>query len=279
MATVHANGTTLFHLVTGNGPPLVVVHGGLGVDHTQFRDDLDPLGDVLRLVYYDQRGNGRSGRPPLDTITHAQLVADLDALRAHLGVERWAVLGHSFGGTVALQYALAHPARLTHLFLAGTWAAFDSVDDVAAELARRATPPAVVRALMTLPADDAAARERMRTIAALELRDPTRQERLLARTVFDAAANRRSIEIGPMHDVRARLGEIAAPTLLLAGRFDPYSPPAEAERLAGGIRDATLVWFERSAHYPFAEEPARFRRVVREWLGARPRVAAPDGPC
>ena len=62
------------------------MHGGLGVDHSQFREELDPLGDLLRLVYYDHRGNGRSGRPPIETLTLAQLAADADALRAHLGL-------------------------------------------------------------------------------------------------------------------------------------------------------------------------------------------------
>ena len=71
MPSEHINGTDLFHVEVGRGPACVVMHGGLGVDHTQFRESLDPLGDVLRLVYYDHRGNGRSGRPPIETLTLA----------------------------------------------------------------------------------------------------------------------------------------------------------------------------------------------------------------
>ena len=62
MAVAHVNGTDLFYTEVGHGVPCLVMHGGLGVDHTQFREWLDPLGDVLHLVYYDHRGNGRSGR-------------------------------------------------------------------------------------------------------------------------------------------------------------------------------------------------------------------------
>ena len=74
------DGSELFHLEVGSGLPCLVMHGGLGVDHTQFREALDPLGDVLRLVYYDHRGNGRSGRPPIATLTLEQFAADEKAV-------------------------------------------------------------------------------------------------------------------------------------------------------------------------------------------------------
>src|SRR2546426_3253877 len=108
MPSAHVNGTEISHLEVGKGLPCLVMHGGLGVDHTQFREWLDPLGDVLRLVYYDHRGNGRSGRPPIETLSHDQLVADADGLRTHLGFERIAVMGHSYGGCLALLYALQY---------------------------------------------------------------------------------------------------------------------------------------------------------------------------
>ncbi|MGH2583548.1 MAG: alpha/beta fold hydrolase [Dehalococcoidia bacterium] len=67
---------------------------------------LDPLDDTFRLVYYDHRGNGRSGRPPIHTLFFEQFADDADALRAHLGLGRIAVLGHSYGSFIALEYAL-----------------------------------------------------------------------------------------------------------------------------------------------------------------------------
>jgi proline iminopeptidase len=94
MPFASVNGTKLFYLSTGVGIPCLVMHGGLGVDHTYLHPCLDPLGDLLHLVYYDHRGNGRSGRPPIATLTLAQLAADADALRAYLGIEQVAVLGH-----------------------------------------------------------------------------------------------------------------------------------------------------------------------------------------
>jgi proline iminopeptidase len=117
MPLADLNGTDLFYVEAGTGTPCLVMHGGLGVDHTHLRRWLDPLGDVLHLVYYDHRHNGRSGRPGIDSLTHEQFVADADALRAHLGLRRIAVLRHSYGGCLALEYALRHPEDAERLAL------------------------------------------------------------------------------------------------------------------------------------------------------------------
>src|SRR5215831_21176063 len=101
MPTVHLNDTDIYYFEVGSGLPCLVMHGGLGMDHTHMHPWLDPLGDRLRLIYYDHRGNGKSGRPPIETLTHDQFSADADALRAHLGYEKIAVLGNSYGGFLA----------------------------------------------------------------------------------------------------------------------------------------------------------------------------------
>jgi proline iminopeptidase len=100
-------------------------HGGLGLDHTHLHPWLDPLGDVLRLVYYDHRGNGRSDGPFQKTWTHADLTADAEALRRELGLGRMVLLGHSYGGFLALDYAVRYPDLLSHLILVSTAPAVD----------------------------------------------------------------------------------------------------------------------------------------------------------
>src|SRR5687767_13819843 len=80
--------TELFVSTTGAGTPVLVMHGGLGVDSTYFRPWLDALGDVAELTFYDHRGNGRSARPSLDDVDHSTWVADADALRERLGHEQ-----------------------------------------------------------------------------------------------------------------------------------------------------------------------------------------------
>lgn len=122
--------TELYVDVEGQGPPVLVMHGGLGVDHTCFRPWLDPLGDTASLIYYDHRGNGRSARPPLDEFDHDTWVEDADALRAAMGHEKVVVLGHSYGGFLALRYALAHPDRVRGLILLSTAAVMEHWDSI-----------------------------------------------------------------------------------------------------------------------------------------------------
>ena len=110
---------SLFVEVVGHGYPLVLMHGGPGADHwtmLPFRR----LADQFTLVFYDHRCNGRSTGAPVSSMTWENLTADADALRQKLGFERWAVLGHSFGGHVALEYALRYPDSLSHLVLLDT---------------------------------------------------------------------------------------------------------------------------------------------------------------
>jgi proline iminopeptidase len=269
MPFAHVNDTELFHLEVGKGLPCLVMHGGLGVDHSQFREGLDPLGDVLRLVYYDHRGNGRSGRPPIETLTLGQLAADADALRAHLGLEKVAVLGHSYGGCVALQYALRYPRRLSRLFLVGTTAAWDYTDQIIAELQRRAASAEVLTAFLGVAVDDAEFARGQKLVAAtlgFHAFDPERAERLFSSTVWSAGACARSRQLMADCDVVSRLGEIEAPTLILAGRHDLFCPPSQAVRMHRGIRGSEMVVFERSGHYPFVEEAEVFRAAIRGWL-------------
>lgn len=273
------NGTDLFYTATGRGLPCLVMHGGLGVDHTQFREWLDPLGDVLHLVYYDHRGNGRSARPPIETLTHEQLIADADALRTHLGFEQIAILGHSYGGCLALMYALRYPQSVCRLILVGTTAAWDYFDEMAAALRDRAVSTEVVAALVDLPAtDEEMARDQL-AIAPIAFHHTNLHlaQRVLGKTLWNAAANVRSRQLGSDYNVVARLGEIGVPSLILTGRDDFFCPPKQAERLHRGICRSQVVIFERSGHYPFAEEDAAFQDAVRGWLSATERGESTAG--
>jgi proline iminopeptidase len=101
--------TSLYIDVTGHGYPLLLMHGGPGADHWTLLP-FQQLADQFTLIFYDHRCNGRSQGSPVSSMTFENLTADADALRRRLGYQRWAVLGHSFGGHVALEYALRYPA-------------------------------------------------------------------------------------------------------------------------------------------------------------------------
>ena len=109
---------SLYVRVVGQGPPVLVLHGGPDFDHSYLLPELDRLGDAFRVVYYDQRGRGRSAehvRP--EDVSLGSDVEDVDAVRRHLGLEAPILLGHSWGTVLALEYALRHPRQVSRLIL------------------------------------------------------------------------------------------------------------------------------------------------------------------
>jgi proline iminopeptidase len=193
MPVAHLNDIELFYFEVGKGLPCLVMHGGLGTDHTSLHPWLDPLGDVMHLVYYDHRGNGRSGRPPSETITFEQLCADADALREHLGFEKVAVLGLSFGGWIALEYAVRYPERISHLILLSTDSGGEEdEEDFEAAARRKGATTEQLEALEVPVEDDAALRRMWQLARPLFWRefDADLDDRVMGNTVFIAQVNK-----------------------------------------------------------------------------------------
>ncbi|HVQ94151.1 MAG TPA: alpha/beta hydrolase [Mycobacteriales bacterium] len=281
IATV--NGTTLSYQEVGQGPACLMLNGGMGTDQTLLRT-LDPLGDRLRLIQVDQRGTGRSGRPPLSTLTMAQLADDAAALAGHLGVERTLVLGHSFGGFVAQELALRHPELVAGLVLVATTAGrlgtSDRPDD------EQGPPPpaevtAIVRAMVSGPATDDTFAAMTSSLLPyyLHRHDPAALTARLQHAVYDVATFRATAALLNTWSAIDRLDRIAAPTLLLVGRQDPVCAPAQSHRIARRIPGAQVIELAESGHFPWLDEPARFYRVLHDWLDrhARPTTTAHPG--
>jgi proline iminopeptidase len=266
---------SLWYETLGAGTPVLLMHGGLGLDHTTLRPWLDPLSDACQLIYYDHLANGRSRYDgPAERLDHALWVETADALREELGYEKVVLFGHSYGGILALEYALRHPDRVGALIISNAGAVFDYPEAVMDNAKRKApddaTFEAVVEALSGPVSDDAGAGEVFRRIHPLYFHDydPTRHDAVLEDVQFRAPAlNRSTFACLPAFDVTDRLGEIAVPTLVLSGSDDWIMPVEHAgDRLATGIPDAEHVVFEGSGHWPFVEETDRYLKVVREWL-------------
>ena len=268
MPIAHLNGTELFYVEVGEGAPCLMMHGGLGFDHTSLHPWFDPLSDVMHLVYYDHRANGRSGRPPLETLTFEHLCADADALREHLGFEEIAVLGFSYGGFVALEYALRYPERLKRLILVDTAATFDYGEEIEANARRKGATQEQLDALEAEVTDEAAFRQQIETLLPLYWRrfDADLGERILSTTVLSAEAAEAGGALAEGWSVVPRLGEISAPTLVLVGRDDFICPPSQAKIMHERIPNSELVVFEQSGHFPYIEEPEAFFDAVRGWL-------------
>lgn len=274
MPTVDVNGTSLHYERLGSGPPCIALHGGLGMDHTYLKRAFGPLNDVLDLVYLDQRGNGRSARPPIETITMQQLADDVRAFADAIGLERFALLGHSFGGFVALEAATTFPERLTHLFLFGTSpGGFEPTDE---ELAERPDPKtmspsgreAMQRLFSRIPGSDEELAAVLDEIAPAYMHrgDPALITDAMSDVILDAATMIRGFEFLPTWSVAGELGRITCPTLVTCGRYDLLTTPECSKRLATAIPDATLAWFEDSGHFPWLEEPDSFFAAVRSFV-------------
>ncbi len=259
--------------------PLLCLHGGPGAPH----DSLLPLEALAtsrrRVIFYDQLGCGHSDQPSDPSLWTIELfVEEVARVRDALGLERVHVLGHSWGGMLALEYALTQPAGLDSLILASTTASAPAWITEANRL-RADLPPEVQRVLLHHEAnhttDDPEYQDLMMTFyrrhvcRLAEWPDFVKRshERLRHEVYTTMWGPSEFHATGTLRDwdVSDRLGEIATPTLVTAGRYDEATPDL-AEMLRRGIPNSEVVIFEQSAHMAHVEEPARYRRVLEDFL-------------
>lgn len=267
------NGTELFYKVVGQGEPCLVMHGSLGLDHTMVHPGLDRLGEVFQLVYYDHRCNGRSGRPPIETLTWEQLAHDAERLRRHLGFGKISIASHSFGAFPALEYSLRYPQWVHRLILIGAVPAFDYFPEVIASMRGRGASDELVALLdFSKATSNEACKQNSSQLAPLYFHRPSDRliEQAIGRVQFCAEAYRVTPSLIGAYSLESRLKDIQAPTLVLAGADDFVTPVSQVRRLRDGIPNATMAVFEHSGHLPYLEEPDEFFRVVREWIGKHP---------
>jgi proline iminopeptidase len=278
---VDAADTSLFVLERGGAPlPLFVLHGGPGLDHTMFGHHLDGLADRCRLLFVDLRSQGRSRPVAPETWTLGRMAADVEALAEALGVERYAVLGHSFGAFVALQHAVDFPGSPAASIVSAGIPAARFLEHVERNL--EAFEPVELReqvASSWARETEVRTQEECRSILSDQLpfhfcdpRDP-RIETMragLREMVFSPDVMREAArgDYGAI-DVEHRLGDVTHPVLVLAGRHDRTCSVQAAQAITQGIPGAELVVFENSAHMMFAEEEGAYVDAVRDFLTRR----------
>jgi proline iminopeptidase len=273
-------GDTQLHVVErGHGYPLLLLHGGPGLDHHTFADYLDPLADEHRLVFVDQRAQGRSAPADPATWTLRQMAADVVSLARALELPRYGVLGHSFGAFVALQWAIDHPGEPgpaivsaglpSSRYLERLQETLDAFEPV--ELRGRVAASWAGEQGVGTPEQVAALLHDQMPFHFADPRDPriAEFERRSADTVCAPAVLRHFAQAGYGDiDVVDRLGEVRRPVLVLAGRHDRVCVIEGAQEIADGIPGARLVVFERSAHMTYVEETARYLDAVRSFLAS-----------
>jgi len=273
--TVRVDGVDLFTRQIGSGPLVVVLHGGPGAQHDYLLPQYDRLARDRALFYYDQRGGGKS---PVDRevpVGWREHVADLEGLRAHLGLERLTLCGYSWGGLLAVLYLLEHPDRVDRLALVSP-ASITAHDRAEFErrFAERMSAPEIV-----------AAREALRA-SGLRERDPAAYQRRAFelsvagyfRNVADAArltpfrvtARTQHAVWGSLgdFDLRPRLRDLPSrfplpPSLVLHGSFDPI--PIEGSRELAELLQAKLIELP-VGHCPHVEATEEFVAALDEFL-------------
>ena len=243
-------------------PTAFLIHGGPGGDHTGTKAACAPLAQKMQLVYFDQRGQGRSARADPKTYTLDNNVEDMEALRIHLGLGPVVSVGTSYGGVVAMAHAARYPDSVSHLVLIVTAAHAGFISKARERIARDGTPEQVemVEALFAghigTPAQMRRYFEVMGGLYAYK-HDPEAARRSLDRAILNPEAFNRIY--GPEgclreFDFRPILSSIAAPTLIIAGRHDWICPPEFSEEIRAHIADSDLRIFEESSHAVLADE-------------------------
>ncbi|MFG3532651.1 alpha/beta fold hydrolase [Streptomyces sp. NPDC047917] len=277
------DGTRLAYRVHGNGgsdgdsdchdAPVVCVPGGPA--DSRYLGDLGGLSAHRRLVVLDLRGTGRSAVPD-DASSYRcdRLVADIEALRTHLGLSRIDLLAHSAGANLATRYAARHPKRIGRLALIapGTRALGITISGEARrELARlRGAEPWFPAAFAALEAITGGTGSDWEAIGPFLYGrwDAAAQQHLMAsRPENEEAVARFAAEGAFAPDAtRAALAGLGAPVLLLAGEFDVNSPPGSVAEAAGSFPDAALVVQPGAGHYPWLDDADRFVATVVAFL-------------
>ncbi|HVE98106.1 MAG TPA: alpha/beta hydrolase [Mycobacteriales bacterium] len=298
------NGTRFFFDVDGAGlvwrdgtqgeqrPTVVMLPGGPGASHMHYKSPqqrFDVFSRVFQVVYVDWRGAGHSEPAPADTLTIAQAVDDVEALREMLGIEKWAVLGASGGGTWALAYTAKYPDRVSHLIAMHCPASADGWGDLAERIARRAGVSdekalALYRQFvggdLTAPVEEWAwsvrntivqtqqatyidAEKHPDVVAAHQERwDSLLDAELLASMDVSRWYLRDFARSYPTADDYAR---IRCPSLVITGETDPVAPPADAQAIATSVPGAD-VYIHPGGHMPHEDEQVPFLARIAEFF-------------
>jgi proline iminopeptidase len=253
---------------------MIVLHGGPGLDHTSFRPYLDPLGNDFRLLYVDERGQGRSERVDPATLSLDVFARDVDLLADALGLERFVLLGHSFGAIIATKHAIELGSAVAYVISGGADSSADLDADVAASL----------EAMGEAGVPIAASWEQEKTVATEdELRELLRVQMpfhfagdpppgYAEDTVGTPDVLRHFAQNGyGDFDYRPDLGRVTKPTLVIVGEKDRTTTPRAARVLHEGIADSRLTIIPGAGHMSFVEAPGPYMEAVRAFL---PEVAA-----
>jgi proline iminopeptidase len=258
-------GFDLHYRLYGQGRPLLVLSGGPGFDCDYLEPVARDLASSNMAILVELRGTGRSRPPQINrqTVNLKVYLADLEALRESLKIERWTLLGHSAGATLAMNYALAFQARVEALVLVNSGPVRQSLlaammDNVFLRLtpdeyaAAKRTPSSFQTVLPGYFYDREKAAKMAATFGPASYHDD----------VGEALA---ADEMAPGMDLRPALQRLSLPALVIAGRQDPIDPGMQYE-IHLALEKSRLVILERCGHFSWLEQPEALYAAIRQFL-------------
>lgn len=281
---IQVGGAALYVRDIGKGPAIIVLHGGPDFDHSYLLPELDQLSDRYHLIYYDQRGRGRSASnvKPED-VTLASDISDIDKVREHFNADSVVLLGHSWGTVLALEYALRYPHRVSRLILLNPAPA--SADDynqlrkdwmekrpedmqqrkaIADSAAYQEGDPAAVTAYYRIHFKPALARsEDYDKIVARFSKSFTREGVLKARAI--EARLDRETWFRPDYNLLPKLSSLQVPTLVLTGDHD-FIPASTAEHITKALPHARMVVLKDCGHFSYMENPPAVHKEINDFF-------------
>jgi proline iminopeptidase len=264
-------GVGLFERRVGVGPPTVVLHGGPGAHHDYLLPGFDSLARGRELIYYDQRGGGRSAVSRETPVGWKEQVADLEELRRVWGLEQLTLAGYSWGGLLALLYAVEFPDRVARLALVSPAPAWRearleferlfSERNLAPELQRQR---ATLRESGLRDRDPSGYSQKLFELSvAAYFHDPTRARDLTPFRVTGRTQQEVWTSLAD-YDLRPALAGLAIPTIVLHGTSDPI--PADTARTLAELLKADFHPLPNCGHVPYVEAFEKFGRLMDEFL-------------
>ena len=255
-------------------PIAFIIHGGPGVDHTSYKPSFSPLSHHLQLVYFDHRGQGRSARGEKETYTLENNVEDMEALRQYLGLEKIVLIGSSYGGMVALSYAVRYPQNVSHLIVIATAATsrfIKRAQEILEQRGNKEQKAIAVKLWSGKFENEEDLRQFFLVMGSMysqsndrKLDSPDSDQTILSVDAINLAFSGFLND----YDILNELPKITSPTLVIAGRHDWICAPEFSEEIAQAIPNAQLKIFENSGHLIRVDEPrslldeiARFLRI------------------
>jgi proline iminopeptidase len=264
-------GINIFERRTGSGPPTVVLHGGPGAHHDYLLPGFDTLARGRELIYYDQRGGGRSPVSRETPVGWREHVADLEALREAWGMEQLTLAGYSWGGLLALLYAIEFPERVACLALVSPAPAWREARleferrfaewNLAPELQQQR---AELRNSGLRERDPAGYAQRLFELSVTPyFSDPARARDLTPFRVTGRTQQEVWLSLGD-YDLRPALARLSIPATVLHGEHDPI--PLETARTVAELLGAGFHQLPRCGHVPYVEAHEEFVRILDGFL-------------